>query len=342
VEPLNHNNKGAEEAAEEISLGRLLKKSREERNIEFEEAFRATRIRRQILEALENERWDELPSSTFVKGFLKTYADFLGLDKKTVLELYERNIPIERGKSEPLNQVSLGTKRWPLILILSLVALALIVSIIFLARKDISIVDTFYQYMGTQEPVAEQKPAPVPEEMEALDRLDEQEFPPESVAEEKQAPDMGEMESWDTLDEQEFPSVGMAKREEGQQSASATSEEEAEEEQEVLEERETAQEMDLTERGQLEQKKQEESVSPQFTLTAKVRKRTWIAIYVDDQPVKEYLFQPGETFTWNADQGFDILVGNAGGIDFILNDKEIGPLGAEGKVVRVKLPTSEE
>jgi len=329
VEPLNHNNEETE-AAEEISLGRLLKKSREERNIELEEAFKATRIRRQILEALENERWDQLPSAIFVKGFLKTYADFLGLDKKTVLELYERTIPIEKGKSEPLNQVSLGTKRWPLILIFAVLALALIVSIIFLARKDISIVDKFYQYMGTQEPVAEE-PTPVPEEAE---------FPPAPAAEEKQVPDRGEMQPWDTEDDYEFPSVGMAESEE--EPPSVSSEDETDEVQEVVDELEPGPEMDLTERAQPEQNKQEQPVSPQFTLTANVKKRTWIAIYVDDQPVKEYLFQPGETFTWKADQGFDILVGNAGGIDLILNGKEIGPLGKEGKVVRVKLPKTEE
>ena len=58
--------------------------------------------------------------------------------------------------------------------------------------------------------------------------------------------------------------------------------------------------------------------------------------------MKEYLFQPGDTITWTAQEGFDILVGNAGGIDFSLNGTEIGTLGVEGKVVRVKLPKGEQ
>ena len=41
---------------------------------------------------------------------------------------------------------------------------------------------------------------------------------------------------------------------------------------------------------------------------------------------------------WTADKGFDILVGNAAGIEFFLNGKEVGYLGPEGKVVRLKLP----
>jgi hypothetical protein len=50
------------------------------------------------------------------------------------------------------------------------------------------------------------------------------------------------------------------------------------------------------------------------------------------------LLQPGETVEWTADEGFDILVGNAGGIEFSLNGDPLGYLGPEGKVVRLKLP----
>jgi cytoskeleton protein RodZ len=312
---LDHNNE-EKEAGEEISLGRLLKRSREERNIELEEAFRVTRIRPHTLEALENERWDELPSQTFVRGFLKTYAEFLGLEKKAVLDLYERNIPVEQGEPEPVNQVRPRTKRWALGLILPLLVLALIVSIMFLNRKDISVVDKTFQYLGTQEPVKERKQAPVQEESGPLDTPDEEELSSRRVEE--------------PAEEQEALGVPSMRVEE------------PEEEQEVVEEPESATTTDLMESAQIEQTQPETPVTPSFTLTAYVRKRTWIAIYVDDKPVKEYLFQPGETFTWKAEEGFDILVGNAGGIDFVLNGKEIGTLGPEGKVVRVKLPRSEE
>ena len=86
------------------------------------------------------------------------------------------------------------------------------------------------------------------------------------------------------------------------------------------------------------EKKDEKPLSPKLILTARVNSRTWIAIYIDDKPVKEYLFQPGETIRWAADKGFDILVGNAGGIEFFLNGEEVGDLGPKGKVIRVKLP----
>ena len=284
MEPLNHSN-AERETGEEVSLGRLLKRAREERQIELDEAFRVTRIRRHTLEALENERWDELPSQVFVKGFLKTYAEFLGLDKKTVLELYERISPLEGDKSELLKQVSPRTKWWPLKVILPLLALAFIVSIVYLNRRDISIVDKAFQHLGRQEPTGEGKEAAVREESGDQAEVDERETlaGPESV-----------------------------------------------------------EETDRTQVAAIARQKAEELLPPRFSLTANVRNRTWIAIYVDDQPVKEYLFQPGDTITWTAQKGFDILVGNAGGIDFFLNGTEIGTLGTEGKVVRVKLPRTED
>lgn len=298
MDPLNHDNAGRE-TQEEVSLGRLLKRTREERQIEIDEAFRVTRIRRHTLEALENERWDELPSQVFVKGFLKTYAEFLGLSKEMVLELYERISPTEGDKSELLKQVSPRRKRRPLTVILSLLALVFIASIVYLNRVDVSLVDKISQYLRTGAPVEEEKKTAVREEMGARVTADEEKPPLRSVGE-------------------------------------------REEEREALARPESVEEADLTEIATVDQQQEEKPPSPRFILTANVRSRTWIAIFVDDQPVKEYLFQPGDTMTWTAQKGFDILVGNAGGIDFSLNGTEIGTLGTEGKVVRVKLPKADQ
>jgi hypothetical protein len=66
--------------------------------------------------------------------------------------------------------------------------------------------------------------------------------------------------------------------------------------------------------------------------------RTWVQIYIDEEPPKEYIFNPGETHVWRANQGFDILVGNAAGIEFDFNGEKIANLGEPAKVVRVRLP----
>jgi cytoskeleton protein RodZ len=304
VEPYN-NNEG-EETGDEVSLGRLLKRSREERHIGLDEAFRATMIRRHILEALENDRWDELPPEVFVKGFLKTYAGFLGLDRKRVLELYEEVSSLEKVKSEPMKQVSPPKRRWQWGLVAALLAVAFIASITFLSRKDISIVGKAVQHSDVQEPVEERQEEAVRKEMKDQAQADT----PEDLAVPESIKESGLTEV--TPIAEQGPGEPMSP------------------------------ESGLTEVTPIAEQGPEEALTPQFELTAHVRSRTWIAIHVDDQPEKEYLFQPGGTFAWEAREGFDILVGNAGGIDFVLNGTEIGTLGAEGEVVRIRLPKAED
>lgn len=68
-------------------LGSQLKKIREERNIPLEAVAAATHIRLAILQDLEDEEYSELSSTTQTKGFLKLYADYLGLpEQETVVE----------------------------------------------------------------------------------------------------------------------------------------------------------------------------------------------------------------------------------------------------------------
>ena len=61
-------------------------------------------------------------------------------------------------------------------------------------------------------------------------------------------------------------------------------------------------------------------------------------IFVDDQGRKEYMFRPGSHLQWKATKGFEILIGNAGGIDLEFSGTEIKNLGGHGKVVRLKPP----
>jgi cytoskeletal protein RodZ len=63
-----------------FEIGNSLREARVRRRVDFNQAELATKIRVKYLRALEDERFDELPSPTYVKGFLRTYAEYLGLD----------------------------------------------------------------------------------------------------------------------------------------------------------------------------------------------------------------------------------------------------------------------
>ena len=89
-----------------FEIGSSLRAAREHQKLGLADVERATRIRAKYLQALEDERWDVLPGTAYVKGFLRTYADFLGLDGlRFVEELNERLTPAEPFESPPLIHV---------------------------------------------------------------------------------------------------------------------------------------------------------------------------------------------------------------------------------------------
>jgi cytoskeleton protein RodZ len=71
-------------------IGETLREARMRRRIDMAEVESATKIRAKYLRALENEEWSLLPGPTFVKTFLRTYADYLELDSRSLVEEYKQ------------------------------------------------------------------------------------------------------------------------------------------------------------------------------------------------------------------------------------------------------------
>jgi hypothetical protein len=71
-----------------FAIGSSLKEARLRRGLDLASAAEATKIRSRHLQALEDEQFDVLPGQTYVRGFLKTYADFLGLDGQLYVDEY--------------------------------------------------------------------------------------------------------------------------------------------------------------------------------------------------------------------------------------------------------------
>jgi cytoskeletal protein RodZ len=72
-------------------IGETLRDARMRARIDVSEIEAKTKIRAKYLRALENEEWGLLPGPTFVKSFLRTYAEALGLDGKALVEEYRLN-----------------------------------------------------------------------------------------------------------------------------------------------------------------------------------------------------------------------------------------------------------
>src|SRR5919201_2604713 len=94
-------------------IGSTLREARMRAKIDISEVEAETKIRAKYLRALENEEWSLLPGSTFVKTFLRTYADYLGLDGKILVEEYKVLFePASTAELQPFKP-QLGGRREP-------------------------------------------------------------------------------------------------------------------------------------------------------------------------------------------------------------------------------------
>lgn len=85
---MTDENQAAAPAGDGESFGSWLRSQREVRQVELETISQSSKINIRYLEALEQDRFDLLPATIFVKGFLREYARIVGLDPDEVLNFY--------------------------------------------------------------------------------------------------------------------------------------------------------------------------------------------------------------------------------------------------------------
>ena len=71
-----------------FEIGSSLREARLRQTLDFPEIEQSTKIRGKYLRALEDEQFDLLPAQTYVKGFLRSYAEYLGLDGQLYVDEY--------------------------------------------------------------------------------------------------------------------------------------------------------------------------------------------------------------------------------------------------------------
>lgn len=120
-------------------IGATLREARMRARIDISEIETQTKIRAKYLRALENEEWDLLPGPTYVKSFLRTYADALHLDGKRIVEEYklqhERLSDVELQPIAPpgrreVRQPSRGGRLW----VIALAVIVLVGALYLLGR----------------------------------------------------------------------------------------------------------------------------------------------------------------------------------------------------------------
>jgi hypothetical protein len=93
-------------------IGASLREARMRARIDISQIEGETKIRAKYLRALENEEWDLLPGPTYVKSFLRTYAEALGLDAKLLVDEYKlRHERLSDVELQPISAAAPGRER---------------------------------------------------------------------------------------------------------------------------------------------------------------------------------------------------------------------------------------
>ncbi|OGW92410.1 MAG: hypothetical protein A3D28_05610 [Omnitrophica bacterium RIFCSPHIGHO2_02_FULL_63_14] len=91
-----------------MAIGTTLKESRAKRGLSLEDIHAKTKIHPRVLQLLEEEKFDKLPSPLFAKSFLKSYSEFLGLNAEDLLGAYDK---MERKEPEQALYIQTAAER---------------------------------------------------------------------------------------------------------------------------------------------------------------------------------------------------------------------------------------
>ncbi|HVO83037.1 MAG TPA: RodZ domain-containing protein [Syntrophobacteria bacterium] len=314
------------------SLGEYLRSERLNRGISLEEISRDTRISTRMLQAIEDGNTESLPAGVLVKGFLRAYAQKIGLDPETVILRYQDLYEEEGARREALEKFHerfrpVPTRRRFLVPGTTAALVICLLLAWLLSPRD------RHQTAppSTKAPAVvpqEAPPAPLPVEPAPAS------LPLPSPPSIQPAPLAVPPPMRETDFPSAAPSAGLSEpatsaAPSGRATPAVTP---TPNPVSALPPRTGAppptQSAPTASVGQ----------PPEYMLRGEVTETTWLKISVDNGKELEYLLQPGEQVRWQAKSSFSLLVGNAAGLRLFLNDRPLKPLGQKGQVVGISLP----
>lgn len=141
----------------ENSIGEILKKAREKKGISLEEVHRVTKMHPRMLEALEEDRLEDILGRTYVKAFLKSYAHYLGLDVDEIVQQYTMKHSLETGEKLISGQKPILVKRQREFSRAIAITSALIVCLFILSFATLKFINHFKYVVKTKVVAVPQK-----------------------------------------------------------------------------------------------------------------------------------------------------------------------------------------
>ncbi|MFO7597755.1 MAG: DUF4115 domain-containing protein [Desulfocurvibacter africanus] len=308
-------------------IGTMLREERERRGLVLEDIAQQTRISLSSLQGIESGSSELLPHPVYAKGFIKVYAQFLGMDLSEALSdfatgatggqyrpVYRQAVP-EREEDHPEVR-SLRTGN-----LLSVTAFALLV---------VAAGATYWYFSHT----AGSAPATRPVESQELetqlvptapvDASDESAFEPEamvSVGSESTAAQLDEAAPVAAVE----PSVAAIVQPEPVQPAPVETPKPATPSQPAASPAPQA-------------RAAEDQPAASSILVVQARETCWLQATHADGTVREYMLQPGGRARLNFNGSLSLMLGNAGGVDLVLNGQPYALNAQPGQVRRLTLP----
>jgi hypothetical protein len=122
-----------------FEIGNSLREARVRQGLDYPQIELATKIRARYIGALEDEQFAVLPAQPYVKGFLRTYADFLGLDGQLYVDEYNSRFVVDGLDETPLRRVSPRVRRERgierKVVLLALAGIAALTALVIVAWK---------------------------------------------------------------------------------------------------------------------------------------------------------------------------------------------------------------
>ncbi len=309
-------------------IGAMLREERERRGLVLDDIAQQTRISLSSLQGIESGLSELLPHPVYTKGFIKVYAQFLGMDLTEALSdfaigtpgghyrpVYRQAVPEREADHSEVRALRSGNR-------LGIAAVALLVAAAgatywYFSHTAGSAPAT--QSAGSQEldaRLAPEEPAEAAEsvlESEAVANV-EPEFEPAQDAAPAAAVE---------------PTVAAAVKPEPVQPASAASPKPATPAQ-------PAQPTAVTPSQQAQASAEQSAASS--ILVVQAREVSWMKATHEDGTVREYMLQPGGRARISFSGALNLMLGNAGGVDLVLNGQPYSLNAQPGQVRRLTLP----
>lgn len=267
------------------TLGKYIGSCRQTKGLTVEEIAQITRINVRFIQAAEADRFDQLPGSVFIKGFLRSYAEVVRVDGADLVKRYDNLGLVEADKSPKLISMPLhedSTRLSALALVGSIV-----VALVFLGLYFSGVTLNVEWPDRGQERIAAVKQAS--KEVSPVEPASRASMETESADD-------------DVKDKGETDKNG-EKRVEKEEKEATTGV--------VNVEKETSPSSINT------------AVAPPLSLKVIADSNSWIKIVIDEETTKEIILREGKSVTWMAENGYKISIGNVAGTRLFLNGEEI-------------------